>query len=90
MQGGFDGFGHNPVEYASGVDCPILVLHGTADPRARVEEGRRVFEAARGLRRFREFPGLGHGGAVGRFPGEWTEAIEGFLDACGVEGVPGG
>jgi uncharacterized protein len=48
VQNGFNGFKHNPVDYAASVRCPILFLHGTADPRDRVEEARRVFRSAPG------------------------------------------
>jgi hypothetical protein len=78
-QAGFNGFGHNPVHYAASVGCPILFLHGAADPRARIGEARRVFAAVPAPKRFREFPGLGHEAAVGRFPGEWREAVGRFL-----------
>jgi len=43
IQAGFNGFAHNPVDYAAGVRCPILFLHGDDDPRARLEEARRVW-----------------------------------------------
>lgn len=79
-QAGFNGFTHNPVEYAASVECPILFMHGTADPRARIEEGRRVFAAVHGRKWFREFPGLGHAAAVISFPKEWKETVGQFLN----------
>jgi len=82
-QGGFDGFSHNPVDYAASVKCPALFLHGSADPRATVEEGRRVFAAVNEPKRFEEFPGLGHESALGRFPEMWKEAVGSFLGELG-------
>jgi hypothetical protein len=78
-QAGFDGFAHNPVQYAAGVRCPILFLHGAADPRARLEEARRVFAAVSAPKRFKEFPNLGHESSLTRFPAEWKEAVGQFL-----------
>jgi fermentation-respiration switch protein FrsA (DUF1100 family) len=78
-QAGIDGFAHNPVQYAAGVRCPILFLHGTADPRARLEEARRVFDAVSAPKRFKEFPTLGHEPSVTRFPAEWKETVGQFL-----------
>ena len=78
-QAGFNGFAHNPVQYAAGVRCPILFLHGAADPRARVEEARRVFDAVSAPKRFKEFPALGHEPSVSRFPAEWKETVGHFL-----------
>lgn len=66
---GFNGFGHNPVDYATAVRCPILFLHGAADPRAHVEEARRVFAVVRDRKQFKEFPGIGHQASVIRYPG---------------------
>jgi pimeloyl-ACP methyl ester carboxylesterase len=59
-QAGFNGFSLNPVDYAASVRCPILFLHGAADPRARIEEARSVFATVPGWKRFKEFPGIGH------------------------------
>ena len=89
QQAGFNGFGHNPVEYAASVACPILFLHGTDDPRARVEEARRVFAAVPSAKRFREFPGIGHISAVVRFPREWKETVHQFLSEVGNPTVRG-
>jgi len=82
IQAGFNGFAHNPVDYAAGVRCPILFLHGDDDPRARLEEARRVFAAVPGPKRFKEFPTLGHEPAVVRFPSQWKETVGGFLKAA--------
>jgi hypothetical protein len=79
IQAGFNGFKHNPVEYARSVACPVLFLHGAADPRARVAEARRVFEAVPGRKQFKEFPDVGHSGMLDRFPDEWKQEVGGFL-----------
>ena len=78
-QAGFNGFRHNPVQYATSVKCPILFLHGAKDSRAHIEEARRVFAAVPGPKRFREFPTIGHEASAVRFPDEWNEAVGRFL-----------
>src|SRR5205085_2544044 len=78
-QQGFNGFSHNPVQYAASVDCPILFLHATADPRAKIEEARRVFTAVPAQKRFQEFPEIGHAAAVVHFPVEWKDTVGRFL-----------
>ena len=83
-QAGFNGFRHNPVEYGPAVTCPSLFLHGTVDPRARLEEGRRVFDAVRGPKHFTEFPGAGHEAFLVRYPDEWKKAVAELLNE--VEG----
>ena len=74
-QTGFNAFEHNPVDYAASLRCPSLFLHGSDDPRARIDEARRVFAAAPGKKVFLEFPGLGHQTGIARFPTEWKQAV---------------
>jgi hypothetical protein len=78
-QFGFNAFTHNPVEYAPSVQCPILFLHGSEDPRAHLEEARRVCATVPGPKRFYEFPGIRHEAAIIRFPKEWKESVSEFL-----------
>jgi dipeptidyl aminopeptidase/acylaminoacyl peptidase len=88
VQAGFDGFDHNPVQYAAAVRCPILFLHGAADPRARLEDARRVFDAVSAPKRFQEFPALGHEAAVARFPAEWKNSVAQFLQTSVNKTLP--
>lgn len=60
QQSGFNGFSHNPVDYATSVDCPALFMHGRDDPRATLDEGRRVFNAVPGPKQFKIFDRTGH------------------------------
>lgn len=78
-QAGFNGFNHNPVEYARSVKCPILFLHGSADPRARLDEARRVYGAVPGAKHFEEFSGIGHESAALRIPEQWNAVVSEFL-----------
>ena len=78
-QVGFNGFRHNPVQYAKDVTCPILFLHGANDPRARIPEARNVFAAVPGFKRFKEFPDIGHEAGVVRYPDAWKNAVSQFL-----------
>lgn len=79
----FDAFTHNPVQYAASVRNPILFMHGSADPSARVEEARRVFDAVTAKKIFREFPGSRHEPSIVRFPNEWNESVGDFLSSTG-------
>lgn len=78
-QTGFDGFKHNPLEYAQDVTCPALFLHGADDPRARIVEARNVYDAVPGRKRLVEFPGAGHESLLAREPVEWRKVVEDFL-----------
>ena len=76
---GFDGFAHNPVDYAASLHCPVLFLHGADDPRATLAEGRRVFDAVPGPKRFVAFDAVGHDSYAARHPEAWRAAVRDFL-----------
>lgn len=81
-QMGFDSFGLKPVEYAAKVSCPALFMHGADDQRARLTEGRRVFDAlpAANVNIFIEFADTAHEAYLAKYPSDWTGAVRGFLD----------
>ena len=78
-QWGFNGFTHNPVEYARSLNCPALFIHGADDPRATEAEGRRVFAAASGPKEFKGFDRTGHESYAAAHPTEWRTAIGKFI-----------
>ncbi len=78
-QWGFNGFSHNPVTYASSLTCPALFMHGTDDPRAKLIEGERVYNAASGPKEFIKFDHTGHESYVQTHPVEWRSAVQSFL-----------
>lgn len=55
---------------------PLLMCHGDADEIIPLSMGQRLFEAANEPKRFVLLPGLGHNDPL---PGEWDEALDGFL-----------
>jgi uncharacterized protein len=65
---GFNGFTHNPVDYAAAVTCPALVLHGGRDSRATPDEVAAVFAALRGPKRIAAYPDAGHELLLGDAP----------------------
>ncbi len=81
VQFGFNGFENNPVEYAHSLKCPALFMHGANDPRAKLSEGRDVYNAVPGNRKwFKEFADAGHQSYVAANPGQWKEAVLEFLN----------
>lgn len=71
----FNGFKHNPVDYASSVNCPALFMHGRDDPRATLDEGRRVFDAVPSSKEWVQFDGVGHQSYIAANPSEWRTAV---------------
>src|SRR5262249_55560870 len=71
-QHGVNGFRHNPVDYARGVSYPVLLLHGSADPRVRAEHVEEVAANLAGPSELVVFEGLGHESYVARREGRWN------------------
>lgn len=76
----FNGFRHNPVDYAKALKCPALFMHGSDDPRARIAEGRRVCEAVCGDKTFLAFQNIGHQSYVAAHRVEWSAAVENLMN----------
>ena len=78
-QWGFDGFTHNPADYASSVRCPVLLVHGAHDTRVTISEARRVFEAVPGTKEFVTFEQSGHESYLSNHASQWRNAVERFI-----------
>ena len=80
VQQGFDGFAHNPVEYATRVHQPTLLMLGSRDNRVLMPEGRAIFDALAGEKQFEVFDGLGHESLLKGKREEWLKVVGGFLE----------
>jgi pimeloyl-ACP methyl ester carboxylesterase len=78
-QWGFDGFEHNPSAYAASVRCPVLLMHGERDPRVRLTEARRVFEAIPAAKELVTFEQSGHESYLSNHASQWRNAVERFI-----------
>lgn len=79
VQQGFNGFGHNPVEYAARVVCPVLHMQGADDPRVTPEQARAVFDNYAGEKKLELFAGVGHMPYLVNRPEQWRHAVGDFL-----------
>jgi len=79
VQAGYSGFGHNPAAYAASVQCPALMLHGTQDGRATIDQARAVFRSLRGEKQLVVFEGLEHEPYLTAEPRKWRRAVSQFL-----------
>lgn len=78
-QQAFDGFRHNPVDYAHGVRAPTLLMLGSRDERVLMPEGLAIFEALAGEKQFEVFEGLGHQSLVRGRREQWISVVRSFL-----------
>ena len=76
---GHSGFKHNPVDYAIKVECPVMMLHGTEDERATLEQAQAVFEQFKGEKTFGLFIGVGHESYFVAHADQWKEVVSQFL-----------
>jgi alpha-beta hydrolase superfamily lysophospholipase len=81
IQHGFNGFVHNPVDYASQVKCPTLILHGKLDKWTTESEIDRIYQNLRGTKQLSIFPNAGHDLLVTIDRDRWTQAIKMFLNS---------
>jgi alpha-beta hydrolase superfamily lysophospholipase len=80
LQHGFNGFAHNPVDYAGKASCPVLLLHGEKDRNVTMEQAESIFHVLPGPKEMEVFQGVGHESYVVRQPDQWREVIARFLD----------
>jgi alpha-beta hydrolase superfamily lysophospholipase len=79
-QFGFNGFQHNPVDYARACRCPVLLLNGEKDDKVTPEETDEIYANFPGPHECHTITGAGHGSFARVRPAEWSDAVYGFLD----------
>jgi alpha-beta hydrolase superfamily lysophospholipase len=80
LQHGFNGFAHNPVDYARGATGPVLMLHGAKDTRVTQSQLQSIYDNLPGEKEQHFFEGLGHEFYVVKRPEEWKEWVGRFLE----------
>jgi uncharacterized protein len=79
-QHGFNGFRHNPVDYARAISCPVLLLHGRQDPRVSAGQVEEVYANLGGEKELYFFDDLAHESYVAKRPQDWKERVGQFLE----------
>lgn len=80
VQIGYNGFAHNPIDYARAVTAPTLVLTGGKDRWVRPEESQALFEQLQGPKQLVFFPEAGHQMPfVYHDERRWVDAVQTFL-----------
>jgi dipeptidyl aminopeptidase/acylaminoacyl peptidase len=79
VQSGYSGFRHNPVDYATQVRYPVLLLHGLQDPRVTLDQARAIFQNLAGEKEFAQFENAGHESYLAADAGEWKQTVASFL-----------
>ena len=79
LENGFNGFMHNPVEFARAVNCPALILQGEQDQWTRRTEIESLVKNLRGPKKLVLFPKAGHQLLVTVNKNRWQESVNSFL-----------
>lgn len=78
VQQGFNGFTHNPSDYARTVTCPTVLLRGDQDTWVLAEEINTIYERLPGPKQLVTVPGVGHDVLLPLTP-EVQEQVQQFL-----------
>jgi len=76
---GFNGFRHNPADYARHVRCPVLLLDSAEDPKALNAQVEALYANLAGDKTVHYFEGIGHESYVEKRPEEWKQQVRRFL-----------
>ncbi|MBE9179425.1 alpha/beta fold hydrolase [Oculatella sp. LEGE 06141] len=85
MQQQINGFAHNPLEYASAVHCPTLLMAGELDQRVLLSESETIVAAIAGEKQFVPFAAAGHSALVTSDAVQWKQSVQQFLTTLDFE-----
>ena len=79
LQHGYNGFTHNPVNYAKSATAPTILLHGQEDRWTTLSEIEKIYQNLQGPKELVVFSNAGHELLVTVDRERWTETIGTFL-----------
>ena len=80
IQHGFNGFTHNPLDYALKVNCPTLILQGELDSTVNSSEIRELYDNIDASKKLVNFRNGGHQVLVTVDSQLWQKSVSDFLD----------
>lgn len=81
IQNGFNGFNHNPYEYAKQINCPTLLLYGQMDNKVSRSEIDEIYANLRGKKDSVIYPLAGHENYLSKYKEKWSSDIAKFLSS---------
>jgi alpha-beta hydrolase superfamily lysophospholipase len=79
VEDGYDGFAHNPADYAMNVRCPVLEFQGGRDRRVSNLQARNLFDHLAGAKEYEQWDEADHCGFLMSDRERWLVAVRGFL-----------
>ncbi len=80
VEHGFNGFAHNPVDYARQVKCPTLILNGKLDPWTSQAEIDEIFQHIDAKKQLVTFDRAGHDLLISIDRQRWEKSVAEFLN----------
>lgn len=77
----FNAFRHRPVDYATGIQCPVLLLSGGHDKYVSQQEIEAIFHNLKGRKVLKIYPLAGHENYLNRYKEQWVHDVHDFLTA---------
>lgn len=77
---GFNGFEHIPTHYAKKVNCPVLLMHGSEDPKVSIHEIKEIYQNFPSSKKLVFFKETGHENYLIKNQKKWTLVVKNFLD----------
>jgi uncharacterized protein len=79
VQHGFNGFAHNPIDFAKTVHSPTLILQGAKDRWIKLQEVRDIYQQLRGEKELVIFSNAGHHVLATVDQKLWKSRVDSFL-----------
>jgi uncharacterized protein len=80
VQNNFWALGHNPIEYATQINCPTLLLYGEQDRNVSRQEIDAIYANLNGKKTLRTYKLAGHESYLKQYRREWQADVKAFLD----------
>ncbi len=84
VQNGFNGFTHNPRQWASSIHSPVLLMYGEKDDRVTRKEIDEIYHRLPAKKMLRTYPEAGHENYLLKYRREWTRDVQEFLFVPGL------
>lgn len=78
IENGFWAFSHNPISYAKGIECPVLLLYGEKDARVSKMEIDAILENLNGEKSLKTYPLAGHENYLLKYNDQWVNDVVNF------------
>ena len=79
IENGFWAFNLKPSEYAKKIQCPVLLQHGSNDPRVTVTETKEIFDNITSQKKWVEYSNSAHESLCTKEHDKWVTEVSVFL-----------